>query len=72
MIGCMSASSPIHGRVVAARSDGGIGEVPDTVFSVELTNDGARRCTISGYAIAWGKGLTGRVSCKAGDAVRAV
>lgn len=70
--GCVTASAPVHGRVVATRSDGGTGETPDTVFVVELINDGARRCTIAGYAIVWGTGvLAGRVRCRAGATVDA-
>lgn len=70
--GCMTASAPVHGRVVATRSDGGIGEAPDTVFLVELINGGARRCTIAGFTIVWGKGvLAGRVRCRVGGPVDA-
>lgn len=72
MTGCVTASAPVHGRVVATRIEGGLGEVPDTVFVVEFTSGGARRCTITGYAIVWGTGvLAGRMRCRAGDPVEA-
>ena len=64
--GCAHAGTPVRGRVVEARLAGGVHEVPDTVFDVELVNGGEQRCELSNYAVIWGSGvLAGRARCDA-------
>ncbi len=62
--GC--ASAPVRGRVVGERQWGGTHEVPDTVFDVELVNEGQGRCELVDYTVAWGSGiLAGKRTCRA-------